>query len=108
MLFIMLAKLTDEGIEACVENPDFFLEACDSVKVPGARLLSRYATLGQYDFMVLVEVDSPQTMSRLSVVLGANAHVHIESMQAIGAHLMSEREEAALQRARNSIARTAG
>ncbi len=93
MLFFLLANLTDDGLQACVENPDFFAEACDTVNVPGARLLSRYATLGQYDFVVLVEADSAHTMSRLSVVLGANAHVHVESMQAITAHLMSEREE---------------
>jgi len=93
MLFFLLANLTDDGLQACVENPDAFAEACDSIDVPGARLLSRYATLGQYDFVLLVEADSAQTMSRLSVVLGANAHVHVKSMQAITAHLMSEREE---------------
>ena len=93
MLFFLLANLTDDGLQACVENPDAFAEACDSISVPGARLLTRYATLGQYDFVVLVEADTAQTMSRLSVVLGANAHVHVESMQAITAHLMSEREE---------------
>jgi uncharacterized protein with GYD domain len=93
MLFFLLANLTDDGLQACVENPDAFAEACDSISVPGARLMSRYATLGQYDFVVLVEADSAQTMSRLSVVLGANAHVHVESMQAITAHLMSELEE---------------
>ena len=42
----------------------------------------------------MVEADSAQTMSRLSVVLGANARVHVESMQAITAHLMSDIEEA--------------
>lgn len=71
MLFFLLANLTDDGLQACVENPDSFAEACDSVNVPGATLLARYATLGQYDFIVMVEADSAQTMSRLSVVLGA-------------------------------------
>jgi hypothetical protein len=36
-------------------------------------------------------------MSRLSVVLGANGHVHVESMQAITAHLMSDREESQIK-----------
>jgi uncharacterized protein with GYD domain len=94
MLFFLLASLTDDGLQACVENPDAFAEACDSINVPGTQLLARYATLGQYDFVVLAEADSAQTVSRLSVVLGANAHVHIESMQAITAHLMSDIEEA--------------
>jgi uncharacterized protein with GYD domain len=99
MLFFLLANLTDDGLQACVENPDAFAEACDTVDVPGAQLLARYATLGQYDFIVMVEADSAQTMSRLSVVLGANGHVHVESMQAITAHLMSDMEEAQIRAA---------
>ena len=93
MLFFLLANLTDDGLQECVENPDAFAEACDSVSVPGTKLLARYATLGQYDFIVLVEADGARAMSRLSVVLGANAHVHVQSLQAITAHLMAEREE---------------
>lgn len=96
MLFFLLANLTDDGLQACVENPDAFAEACDTVDVPGAQLMARYATLGQYDFVVLVEADSAQTMSRLSVVLGANGHVHVKSMQAITAHLMSDINEASV------------
>jgi uncharacterized protein with GYD domain len=42
----------------------------------------------------MVEAVDAQTMSRLSVVLGANGHVHVQSIQAITAHLMSEIEEA--------------
>jgi len=97
MLFFLLANLTDDGLQACVENPDAFAEACDTIDVPGAQLLARYATLGQYDFIVMVEADSAQTMSRLSVVLGANGHVHVESMQAITTHLMSDIEEALIR-----------
>jgi uncharacterized protein with GYD domain len=93
----LLANLTDDGLQACVENPDAFAEACDTIDVPGAQLLARYATLGQYDFIVMVEADSAQTMSRLSVVLGANGHVHVESMQAITTHLMSDIEEALIR-----------
>ena len=56
MLFFLLANLTDDGLQACVENPDAFADACDSVRVPGAQLLARYATLGQYDFVVSSDV----------------------------------------------------
>ena len=90
MLYFLLAKLTDDGLEEYVENPDAFADACDSIDVPGTQLLARYATLGQYDFMVIVEANNARSMSRLSVVLGANAHVHVQSMQAITAHLMAE------------------
>ena len=93
MLYILLARLTDDGLQECLENPDAFAEACSSVDVPGTQLLARYATLGQYDFVVLVEADGAQQMSRLSVVLGAKANVHVESMQATSAQLMVERPE---------------
>ncbi len=106
MLFFLLANLTDDGLQACVENPDAFAEACDTIQVPGAQLLARYTTLGQYDFVVMVEADSAQTMSRLSVVLGANGHV--ESMQAITAHLMSDIEEAQLKGAPSQTTEPAG
>ena len=108
MLFFLLANLTDDGLQACVENPDAFAEACDTVDAPGAQLLARYATLGQYDFIVMVEADSAQTMSRLSVVLGANGHVHVASMQVITARLMSDMEEAQIRAAGGEPATTAG
>ena len=93
MLFILLARLTDDGLQEYLEKPDTFADACSSVDVPGTQLLARYATLGQYDFVVLAEADGAQQMSRLSVVLGAKAYVHIESMQATGAQLMADRPE---------------
>ncbi len=55
----------------------------------------------------MVEVDSAQTMSRLSVVLGANGHVYVESMHAITAHLMSDIEEAQIKAATGESAETA-
>ena len=93
MLFILLARLTDEGLQEYERNPDTFADAYSSVDVPGTQLLARYATLGQYDFVVMVEADGAQQVSRLSVVLGARAHVHIESMQATGTQLMAERSK---------------
>jgi hypothetical protein len=46
-------------------------------------------------------------MSRLSVLLGANGHVHVESMQAITAHLMSDMEEAQIRAATDEPAEPA-
>ncbi len=97
MLFILLARLTDDGLLACLDNPDAFAEACNAVDVPGTQLLARYATLGQYDFVVHVEAVGVQQMSRLSVVLGANARVHIESMPTTAAQLLAEHPEGSVR-----------
>jgi uncharacterized protein with GYD domain len=90
MLYVLLARITDEGLRRFHANPDLFASACRRVKVDGARLLSRYATLGEYDFVAMAEADDAENMARLSVALGAEGYVHIESMQAVSAHLMAE------------------
>ncbi len=38
MLFILLARLTDDGLQACLDNPDAFADACNAVDVPGTQL----------------------------------------------------------------------
>ena len=95
MLYVLLATLTDEGLTAYQNNPDIFSDACREVEAAGARLLARYATLGQYDFVAMAEAADAESMARLSVQLGAEGKVHIESMQAVSAHLMAEPTDAA-------------
>ena len=90
MLFILLATLTDAGLDAAVKEPDLFASACADLDVPGVRLLTRYATLGSYDFVAVAEVADAESMAKLSVELGSKAKVHIESLHAVSAHLMAE------------------
>ena len=73
MLFILLATLTDAGLDATVSEPDLFASACAELEVPGVRLLARYATLEVYDFVAVAE-----------------AKVHIESLHAVSAHLLAK------------------
>ncbi len=90
MLFILLATLTDAGLDAAVSEPNMFAAACADLDVPGVRLLTRYATLGAYDFVAVAEAKDAESMARLSVELGSKAKVHIESLHAVSAHLMAE------------------
>lgn len=95
MLYVLLARLTDDGLTAYKNDPEIFSDACRKVEATGARLLARYATLGQYDFVAMAEADDAESMARLSVQLGAEGQVHIESMQAVSAHLMAEPSKSA-------------
>ena len=95
LLYVLLAKLTDDGLASYQNDPEIFADACRKVEAAGARLLARYATLGQYDFVAMAEADDAESMARLSVQLGAEGKVHIESMQAVSAHLMAEPSDAA-------------
>ena len=90
MLSILLGTITDGGLDAAVSEPDLFASACAELKVPGVRLLTRYATLGAYDFVAVTEAKDAESMARLSVELGSKAKVHIESAPAVSAHLLAE------------------
>ena len=98
MLFILLATLTDAGLDAAASEPDMFASACAELQVPGVRLLTRYATLGAYDFVAVAEAKDAESMARLSVELGSKAKVHIESLHAVSAHLMAEPSDEAVIR----------
>ena len=43
----------------------------------------RTATLGEYDFVAIVEADDNETVARFSLELGVAAGVHVETMPAI-------------------------
>ncbi|MEE9248710.1 MAG: GYD domain-containing protein [Dehalococcoidia bacterium] len=89
MLYILLARLTGEGQKRLVDNPDLIRDVSGEVKVAGTQLLARYAVLGRYDFVLIVEADDSECAARLSLEFGAKAGVHIETLQAISAGLLS-------------------
>ena len=90
MLYILLARLNDEGQQRMLQNPDMYIDLCNKVSVPGAQLLARYAVLGQYNFVLIAEANDAEPMARLSLELGARARVHTESLHAVSAGFLAE------------------
>ncbi|MBI4199698.1 MAG: GYD domain-containing protein [Chloroflexi bacterium] len=91
-LYMFLARLTDEGQKLMSDDPQRLNRVSQEVRVPGTQLLARYALLGQYDFLLIVEARDHQAVARLSLELGARAGLHIETLPAIPIGLLSERE----------------
>src|SRR5262245_56200990 len=89
MLYILLARLSDEGQKRMVDNPDLFNSVCSDLNVPGTQLLARYGVLGEYDFVVIAEATDPECIARLSMNLGARAGLHIETLSAISANFLA-------------------
>lgn len=90
MLYILLARFTDEGQQRMLQDPDTFTKVCTEVSVHGAQLLARYAVLGQYDYVLMAEANDAEVMARLSLELGARAGIHIESLTAVSAGFLAE------------------
>ena len=81
--FIMLSTLTDEGAKTIKENPDRIKEVNLEIEALGVKVLSQYATLGQCDFVNIVEAPDNQTIARVSAELSSRGSVKILTMAAI-------------------------
>ena len=60
-----------------------FASACAELKVPGVRLLTRYATLGEYDFVSILTAPDNESVARASIELGVRAGAHVTTLPAI-------------------------
>jgi uncharacterized protein with GYD domain len=110
--FIMLSRLSPEGMKTLRNNPERLREVNQEVEGFGARVVQQYALLGPYDFITVLEAPDAGTVSRVSVELSSRATASYETLSAIsveefisrvrgeweGAYATTERSEAAFER----------
>jgi len=78
----MLTTLTDEGRKTIRENPERIKEVNKEMEAMGAKVLAQYAVLGPYDFVNIVEAPSNETVSKVSIALGARGTLQTMTMAA--------------------------
>ena len=54
-MFVMLTNLTSEGVQTLKNNPSRVQEVNKEVEQLGVKVKEQWATLGQYDFITIVE-----------------------------------------------------
>jgi uncharacterized protein with GYD domain len=81
--FIMLTTLTPEGVQTVKNNPGRIKEVSREVEQLGASVKAQWATLGQFDFVNVVEAPDDQTMARVSLELGSRGTAKYETLTAI-------------------------
>lgn len=79
-LYLMLTTLTEKGTQTLNSNPARLREVNTDVEELGARVLHQWASLGEYDFVSVVEAPDDLTIARLSIQLGARGSVKIETL----------------------------
>jgi uncharacterized protein with GYD domain len=82
-IFILLSKLSTQGVQTLKSNPDRLREVNKDVEELGARVLHQWATLGEFDFVNVVEAPDTQTIARVSVALGARGSAKLETLPAL-------------------------
>ena len=81
--FIMITRLTPEGVRTIKDNPQRIKEVNSEIEQFGAEVKQQWATLGQFDFVNIIEAPDEQTMTRISLELGSRGTARYESLPAI-------------------------
>lgn len=81
--YMMLTRLTPEGVRTLKNNPSRVMEVNREVEQIGATVISQYATLGHYDFVTVIEAPDDITMAKVSVELGSRGTMTTETLTAL-------------------------
>ena len=81
--FIMLSKLSDQGLQTLRANPERLREVNKDVEELGARVLQQWFMLGPYDFVNIVEAPDAKTVAQVSLAISARGSTDLESYEAI-------------------------
>ena len=81
--YIMLTTLSPDGVQTIKNNPARIREVNREIEQLGATVKAQWATLGEYDFVNVVEAPDDRTMARLSVELGSRGTGKYETLVAI-------------------------
>jgi uncharacterized protein with GYD domain len=82
-LYILLSTLSTQGVQTLKANPDRLREVNRDIEELGARVLHQWATLGEFDFVNVVEAPDIATVAKISVALGARGSTRIETLPAL-------------------------
>jgi len=82
-IYILLSTLTQQGVQTLKSNPDRLREVNKDVEELGARVVQQWATLGEFDFVNVVEAPDLATIAKVSVALAARGSVRIETLPAL-------------------------
>jgi uncharacterized protein with GYD domain len=81
--YIMLTKLTPEGVQTIKNNPSRIQEVNREVESLGAKVTAQWATLGQFDFVNVIDAPDAETIARVSLELGSRGTSRYETLTAI-------------------------
>ena len=79
--YLMLSTLTPQGVQTLTANPSRLREVNRAVEELGAKVLHQWATIGEYDFVNVVEAPDAATIAKVSLSLGARGSAKLQSLE---------------------------
>jgi len=70
-------------VQTLKSNPERLRQVNQDIEELGCRVLHQWATLGEFDFVNVVEAPDIGTVAKVSVALGARGSTRIETLPAL-------------------------
>ena len=81
--YIMLSKLSEQGLQTLRANPERIREVNKDVEELGARVLHQWFMLGPFDFVNIVEAPDAKTVAQVSIAISARGSTQLQTYEAI-------------------------
>jgi uncharacterized protein with GYD domain len=82
-IYILLSTLTVQGVQTLKSNPDRLRAVNQDVEELGCKVLHQWATLGEFDFINVVEAPDEKTIARVSISLAARGSTKVRTLPAL-------------------------
>ena len=86
--YVVLMKLTTEGAKNLKDAPNRLAKANEILAAAGAKMTAAYATLGQYDYIFVIE--GPEDFTKVAKCSAAVAMMGAHSLQTMPAMQLSD------------------
>lgn len=80
--YVILMSWTDQGIRNARDSPKRVQDFKNAVEESGGKMLDGYYTMGQYDFVVAVELPSDESAMSVLLATGIRGNVHTTTLKA--------------------------
>jgi uncharacterized protein with GYD domain len=80
--YVVLAKMTQQGIQGAKEIPQRRAAARETAKALGVTWKEGLLTMGQYDVVLLLEAPDDETMAKFALQIGMRGNLSTQTMRA--------------------------
>ena len=81
-MYVTLIRYTEQGVKTFKDLPRRLEETRKVGEPLGAKLVSFYLTMGQYDAVVVSEAPDDETVAKLALAAGGRGNVRTETLRA--------------------------
>jgi uncharacterized protein with GYD domain len=89
-LYFLLGTLNESGQKMLLHDSEQMIEIIRDCHCEGAQILSQYAVLGKYDYVMMAEADDNEAMGRLALEIGVKAGLNTETLPAMAIGVLIE------------------